>query len=65
MDGSELTLGITVGEDDAARTYERRFELSFPVKSEDIKASCHNGMLRIQLPKAPNAKRRRIAVETL
>lgn len=43
--------------------YERRFALSNEIDRENIEASVKNGVLSLRLPKAPQAKARKIAVK--
>ncbi len=44
--------------------YERKFRVSDSIDREKIKAAYINGVLRIELPKAENAKMRKIAVKS-
>jgi HSP20 family protein len=44
-------------------TFSRSFALGDEVSSEDVDAKYENGVLRINLPKRPAAKRREIAVK--
>ncbi len=48
--------------EETARAFERRFELPYPVSEEGVAARYARGILRVDLPKAPEAKPRRIAV---
>lgn len=43
--------------------FERRFSLPRSVKAEDVKARMENGILRVQVPKAEEARSRKIEVE--
>jgi HSP20 family protein len=45
-------------------SFRREVELPVPVKAENTKASYRDGVLRIELPKADEARARRIAVKT-
>lgn len=51
------------GEADEMREFERRFELPFEVDPESVQARSRHGILQLNLPKAPSAQKRRIAVE--
>ncbi|MEQ8331509.1 MAG: Hsp20/alpha crystallin family protein [Longimicrobiales bacterium] len=44
-------------------SFQRSFTLPRTVKAEDIRATFDNGILEVHLPKAPEAKGRKIAVE--
>jgi HSP20 family protein len=44
-------------------TFERSFTLDGPVRSDKIKATCHEGVLEIRVPKAEEAKVREIEVQ--
>lgn len=44
--------------------YERSFRLTDQIDRENIEASYENGVLRLMLPKAEEAKARKIAVKT-
>lgn len=44
--------------------YERKFRVSETIDTDKIVASYHNGVLRIELPKAEKAKTRKIAVKS-
>jgi HSP20 family protein len=44
--------------------FERSFSLPTTVKSDGVRASYEEGILRIQLPKAETAKARQIQIET-
>lgn len=48
----------------AGGDYERSFQLSDDVDRDAIKASLKNGVLRVELPKAEQAKPRKISVQT-
>lgn len=50
------------GSADEAQRFERRFELPFPVARDGVSAKHVRGMLRINLPKAPQARPHRIAI---
>ncbi len=43
--------------------FQRRFTLPRSVSAEDIRATFDNGILQVRLPKAPEAKGRKISVE--
>ena len=43
--------------------YQRRFTVAETIDQEHIKASMHNGMLRVTLPKAKPVKPRKIEVQ--
>ena len=43
--------------------FERSFSINVPIKVEEVKASYENGVLTLRLPKAEEAKPRRIKVE--
>jgi HSP20 family protein len=43
-------------------SFERSFRLPYTVRAEDIAASFEDGLLRIRMPKAPEARTRRIEV---
>jgi HSP20 family protein len=45
--------------------FERRFSLPSTVQSDQVRASFADGVLRIQLPKAEQAKARQIQIETI
>ena len=42
--------------------FKRRFELEFPVDTEQTKASFKNGILRVELPKAAQAVPKKIEI---
>lgn len=44
-------------------TFQRSFTLPRTVNPDEIRATFHNGILEVHLPKAPEAKGRRIAIE--
>lgn len=48
----------------ATGDYERSFRVTDQINREDIEASYENGVLRLILPKAEEAKARKIAVKT-
>ncbi len=64
VESQVLTLRGSRGGDDEseANRFERRFELPYPVAEADVAARFARGILRIDLPKAPEARPRRIAV---
>lgn len=65
VEGDELSLsGIVAmgGDKQNAPRFERRFELPFEVDADKVEAVYNRGVLRINLPKAENARRRRIAI---
>ncbi len=66
VDGNELALtgGRGAPEDVKTPRFERRFELPFAVDVEKVEAVSRNGVIRITLPKAAEAKRRRIDVKS-
>jgi HSP20 family protein len=43
-------------------SFERSFRLPYTVRADDISASFEDGLLRIRMPKAPEARTRRIEV---
>lgn len=43
--------------------FERAVRIAAPVDSERVSASCHNGVLRISVPKAGEAQPRQIAIQ--
>jgi HSP20 family protein len=43
-------------------SFERSFTLPRTVKGEDITAHFENGLLRVRMPKAPEARSRRIEI---
>lgn len=47
---------------DSDQPFERRFELPFAVAEEGVNAKYSNGMLSINLPRAPQRKPHKIAV---
>jgi HSP20 family molecular chaperone IbpA len=47
-----------------ARLYRRTFALSRDIDRDGIKGKVEQGVLRIELPKAPEAKVRKIAIKT-
>lgn len=47
----------------ATGRFERRFRLPRSVKPEDIEARMENGILRVEVPKAEEARSRKIEVE--
>lgn len=64
VDSQVLTLkGKRPGEGEEERSFERRFELPYAVAEEGLTAKYARGVLRITLPKAPEAKPRRIAID--
>jgi HSP20 family protein len=44
--------------------FERSFRLPHTVRSDDISAGFEDGLLRIRMPKAPEARTRRIEIRT-
>ncbi|MDT8341450.1 MAG: Hsp20/alpha crystallin family protein [Longimicrobiales bacterium] len=44
-------------------TFQRSFTLPRTVRAEEIEAEFHDGVLHVRLPKAPEAKSRRIAIK--
>jgi HSP20 family protein len=61
---------ITAGEDSGVQRIERatgrflrRFTLPETADAEDIAARCHDGILEVSIPKAPEVQARRITVE--
>jgi HSP20 family protein len=63
VDARVLTIkGKRPGEGEEERPFERRFELPFAVAEEGLNAKYACGVLRVTLPKAPEAKPRRIAI---
>lgn len=74
MDGDTLTVrGERKRPDEERRRYarservfgpfERSFSINIPIKVEEVKASYENGVLTLRLPKAEEARPRRIRVE--
>ncbi len=47
----------------AAGRFERRFRLPRSVEAEDVEARMENGILRVRVPKAEEARSRKIEVE--
>lgn len=63
VDSQVLTLkGKRPGEGNDTRPFERRFELPFAVAEDGLSAKFSRGVLRVTLPKAAEAKPRRIAI---
>lgn len=63
VEGSELGLSYGQNEESKGSRFERRFELPFSVDPEKVNAAYRMGVLRITLPKAEEAKRRRIEIK--
>jgi len=63
VDSQVLTIkGNRPGEGEDSRAFERSFELPFAIAEDGVGAKYDRGVLRITLPKAPEAKPRRIAI---
>lgn len=65
VEGSEISLAGLVGlggEREDAPRFERRFELPFEVDADKVQALYKQGVLRVTMPKAPDAKRRKIEI---
>ena len=73
LDGDSLSIGGSIAALDTpglkplyaevrARRYRRAFTLSREFESSRIEANSKNGVLRLRIPKSPDAQRRRIEV---
>ncbi len=56
------TLALEAKRHDQALDYRRRFNLGVPVDADRVLARLENGVLRVELPKAPEARPRSIPV---